>query len=123
MELRTEDARSLSFEDGSSGVVHSHYCIHNIEDTAEQKAALLEVTRVLKPGGHALIGEYLPTHRYAEIFREAGLIVHASRAYFTTALTLMWMVDAERSGAALMKTESASRPSVGYPPTGLCGDI
>lgn len=109
-ELITQDARKLSFDDASFDVVLSLYCIHNIEDKAEQKAALLEVARVLKPGGRALIGEYLPTHRYADIFREAGLTVHASRSHFATALTLMWMVDAERPAA--VKQASPDRPDV-----------
>lgn len=91
--LRTEDARMLSFADASFDVVLSLYCIHNIEDKAEQKAALLEIVRVLKPGGRVLIGEYLPTHRYANVFREAGLIVRGSQTHFAKALTLMWMVD------------------------------
>jgi ubiquinone/menaquinone biosynthesis C-methylase UbiE len=94
--LMTEDARTLSFPDASFDVVLSLYCIHNIEDKAEQKSALLEIVRVLRPGGRALIGEYLPTHRYADIFREAGMKVHASRTYLATALTLMWMVDAQK---------------------------
>ena len=98
--LMTEDARKLSFPDASFDVVLSLYCIHNIEDKAEQKAALLEIVRVLKPGGRALIGEWLPTHRYADIFRAAGMTVHGSRTYFSTALTLMWMVDARKPDTA-----------------------
>ncbi len=94
--LMTEDARKLSFPDASFDVVLSLYCIHNIEDKSEQKAALLEIVRVLKPGGRALIGEWLPTHRYADIFSAAGMTVHGSRTYFSTALALMWMVDAQK---------------------------
>jgi ubiquinone/menaquinone biosynthesis C-methylase UbiE len=94
--LITEDARKLSFPDASFDVVLSLYCIHNIDDKQQQTAALLEIVRVLKPGGRALIGEYLPTHRYADVFRAAGMTVHASRTHLATALTLMWMVDAQK---------------------------
>ncbi len=94
--LMTEDASKLSFPDASFDVVLSLYCIHNIEDKFEQKAALLEVVRVLKPGGRALIGEWLPTHRYADIFRAAGMMVRGSRTYFSTALAPMWIVDAQK---------------------------
>jgi SAM-dependent methyltransferase len=101
--LMTEDARKLSFPDASFDVVLSLYCIHNIEDEAEQKATLVEIVRVLKPGGRALIGEYLPTHRYAGILQEAGLTVRASRTHIGTALTLMWMVDAEKPPVILQE--------------------
>jgi arsenite methyltransferase len=94
--LMTEDARKLWFPEASFDLVLSLYCIHNIEDKAEQKAALMEIVRVLKPGGRALIGEWLPTHRYADIFRAAGMTVRSSGTHFATALTLMWMVDAQK---------------------------
>ncbi len=94
--LLTADARKLPFPDASFDVVLSLYCIHNIEGRADQDAALAEIVRVLKPGGRALIGEWLPTHRYAGVFRTAGLTVRGSRTHFATALTLMWLVDAEK---------------------------
>jgi arsenite methyltransferase len=94
--LMTEDARKLSFPDAGFDVVLSLYCIHNIEQKAQQKAALLEIVRVLRPGGRAIIGEYLPTQRYADIFRAAGMIVHGSRTHFATALAPMWMVDVQK---------------------------
>lgn len=92
--LRTEDARQLSFGDASFDIVLSLYCIHNIEDKAEQRKACFEIARVLKPGGRALIGEYIPTHLYADAFQEAGLKVALSRSFFAVALAPMWMVEA-----------------------------
>jgi SAM-dependent methyltransferase len=96
--VKTEDARKLSFPDASFDVVLSLYCIHNIEDRAEQKVALREIARVLKPGGRVLIGDYLPTHSYADAFREFGLTVEYSRTFFLTAFGPMWMVKAEKPG-------------------------
>jgi ubiquinone/menaquinone biosynthesis C-methylase UbiE len=49
--------RELSFQDSSFDVVVSLVCIHNIDNKQEQRAARLEIARVLKPGGHVLIGE------------------------------------------------------------------
>jgi len=95
--LMTEDARKLSFPDASFDVVLSLYCIHNIEDKAEQKKACFEIARVLKPGGRALIGEYIPTHSYAGAFREAGLSVVFSRSFFGVAFAPMWMVEASKN--------------------------
>lgn len=98
--LRTEDARRLSFPDASFDVVLSLFCIHNIEREDERREACREIARVLKPGGRVLVGEWLPTHAYADAFREAGLTVSASRTHFGTALALMWMVDAHKPKGA-----------------------
>jgi SAM-dependent methyltransferase len=95
--LLTEDARVLSFAENAFDVVLSLYCIHNIEDKAEQRKACFEVARVLKPGGKALIAEYIPTHDYAGYFREAGLHVAFSKSFFGVAFGPMWMVEAVKA--------------------------
>ncbi len=93
IEIRNEDARQLSFQDNTFDVILSMWCIHNIEDKAEQEKACFEIARVLKPNGTALIGEFIPTHDYAKYFEKAGLKVKSSKNYITTAYTLMWMVE------------------------------
>lgn len=45
------DARKLQFEDGFFDFVYTERCLINIRDWEEQKIALSEVARVLKPGG------------------------------------------------------------------------
>ena len=96
IEIRNEDARSMTFADNSFDVVLSLLCIHNIEPKADQKKACIEIARVLKPNGIALIGDYVPTMDYAKAFEEAGLEVKSSKPYFTTALALMWIVEARK---------------------------
>jgi arsenite methyltransferase len=93
IEIRTEDARNLSFPDNSFEVVLSMFCIHNIEDKAEQEKACFEIARVLKPNGTALIGDYIPTHHYARYFEKAGLKIISSKNYISKVYTLMWMVE------------------------------
>ena len=93
IEIKTEDARHLNFQDNSFDVVLSMFCIHNIENKAEQEKACFEIARVLKPNGTALIGDYIPTHDYAKYFEKAGLKVISSKNYISTAFTLMWMVE------------------------------
>jgi arsenite methyltransferase len=97
IEIKTEDARQLSFEDNSFDVVLSMFCIHNIDEKVEQEKACFEIARVLKQGGTALIGDYIPTHNYAHYFEKAGLKVKSSKNYITTAYTLMWMVEVTKS--------------------------
>jgi arsenite methyltransferase len=93
IEIRTEDARHLSFENNAFDMVLSMFCINNIDDKAGQEKACLEIARVLKPGGKAFIGDNIPTHDYAKYFKKAGLKVISSKKYISTAYTLMWIVE------------------------------
>jgi SAM-dependent methyltransferase len=97
IEVLTEDARKLSFPDASFDVVLSTYCLHNIEPREEQVSACREIARVLKPGGVAVISDYIPTHAYAEAFRQAGLRVKFSKPDCFRALGPMWVVFAEKA--------------------------
>lgn len=96
IEVITEDARNLSFDNESFDLVLSTFCIHNIEPKLDQVKACKEIARVLRPGGHAVIADYIPTHGYAEVFREAGLNVHFSKHDCIRALGPMWVVFAEK---------------------------
>jgi arsenite methyltransferase len=93
IDIKNEDARKLSFGDNTFDVILSMWCIHNIDDKAEEEKACFEIARVLKPNGTALIGEFMPTHDYAKYFEKAGLKVISSKNYISTAYTLMWMVE------------------------------
>lgn len=73
--LKSEDARKLSFPDASFDVVLSNLCIHNIPDTEGRAQACREIARVLKPGGTALISDFIKTGFYQKIFAESGLKV------------------------------------------------
>ena len=92
IEVKSEDARQMSFADCSFDVVLSTYCLHNIEDEQERSIACREIARVLKPGGTALISDYIPTGNYAKAFAAAGLTVKSSKPYLLKAYAPMWMV-------------------------------
>lgn len=92
----TGDARALPIADGTVDRVLSLLCLHNIEPKAEQRRACQEIARVLKPGGVALIGDYVPTTGYAHAFADAGLTVVSSRGCHITALGPLWIVQAGR---------------------------
>ena len=96
IEIKTEDARQLSFADNSFDVILSQFCIHNIDDIKEQEQACFEIARVLKPNGTALIGDYIPTHTYAKYFAKAGLKVISSKNYISTAYSMTWIVEARK---------------------------
>ncbi len=96
IEIINEDARHLSFADNSFDVVLSMFCIHNIDEKSEQEKACMEIARVLKPNGIAMIGEWIPTHDYAKYFEKAGLKVINSKQYISIAYSLMWMVEVRK---------------------------
>ncbi|MBC7925580.1 MAG: methyltransferase domain-containing protein [Bryobacteraceae bacterium] len=75
VEIVTADARKIDLPDSSVDVVLSVFCIHNIEPAAEQQNACREITRVLKPGGIAMIADFPGVGGYVEVFRQAGLQV------------------------------------------------
>jgi ubiquinone/menaquinone biosynthesis C-methylase UbiE len=100
VEVQTGDARRLPFADESFDRVVSQLCIHNIEDKAEQTRACHEIARVLRPGGIAVLGDYVPTHAYARALEEAGMRVVQSRQEFAAALSNMWICVAEKTSPA-----------------------
>lgn len=74
-EVKSEDARQMSFPDGSFDVVLSNLCLHNIYQQEGRVRACREIARVLKPGGVAVISDYKHVREYADQFAQAGLSV------------------------------------------------
>lgn len=73
--LKSDDARKLSFPDATFDVILSNLCIHNIPNEEGRAQACREIGRVLKPGGVAIISDFIHTGFYQKIFRESGLQV------------------------------------------------
>lgn len=95
-DVRTADATSLPFDDAGFDVVVSLLCLHNIELKPNQAKACREIARVLRPGGRVVIGDYVPTHGYADALRDAGLTIERSRSAFGVAGALMWLLVADK---------------------------
>ncbi|HEX4602627.1 MAG TPA: class I SAM-dependent methyltransferase [Candidatus Angelobacter sp.] len=73
--LRSDDARKLGFPDATFDVVVSNLCIHNIPDSGGRAQACREISRVLKPGGLALVSDFVNTGFYQKVLAECGLKV------------------------------------------------
>ena len=73
--LSSDDARKLSFPDASFDVILSNLCIHNIPEAEGRAQACREIARVLKPGGIALISDFINTGTYQKTFATCGLKV------------------------------------------------
>lgn len=85
VEIKNDNAISMSFADNSFDVVISNLCLHNIYNIEDRKKACNEICRVLKKGGTAIISDFRHIKEYKNNFVQSGLqtkILPAS--YFTT---------------------------------------
>lgn len=96
VELKSDDARRLSFPDATFDVVLSNLCIHNIPGAEGREQACREIARVLKPGGTALISDFINTGTYQKTFAACGLKVSRTGVNL---FTYPWLrvVKAEKS--------------------------
>lgn len=88
VDLKSDDARKLSFPDASFDFVLSNLCIHNIPQTEGRVQACREIARVLKPGGIALISDFINTGAYQRTFASCGLKVSRTQI---NPLTFPWL--------------------------------
>jgi arsenite methyltransferase len=79
-ELIDSPAEKMQFADSHFDVVLSNMCLHNIPKAEERREACMEIVRVLKPGGAAVISDFKNTGSYARAFKDAGLAV--SRKFY-----------------------------------------
>ncbi|WP_337171383.1 class I SAM-dependent methyltransferase [Gemmatimonas aurantiaca] len=90
VEVQTGDARKLPFPDASFDVVLSSMALHNIYNAGERRIAVLEIARVLAPGGRVLIVDARHTSTYAATLRDAGLTdARCVQGVFSYLLTLI----------------------------------
>ena len=85
VEIKNDNAISLSFADNTFDVVISNLCLHNIYNIEDRKKACDEIGRVLKKGGTAIISDFRHIKEYRNNFVRSGLkteIIPAS--YLTT---------------------------------------
>jgi SAM-dependent methyltransferase len=73
--VKSEDARQMSFPDGSFDVVVSNLCLHNIYERSGRSKACHEIARVLKSGGLTVISDYKLMAEYTAEFRACGMTV------------------------------------------------
>jgi SAM-dependent methyltransferase len=83
IDLTTGDMRDLPFPAKRFDVVVSSWAIHNVYDKADRRKAILEIARVLRPGGRVRIIDIRHTDEYVSALRDAGLVdVTRSRPSF-----------------------------------------
>jgi arsenite methyltransferase len=95
VEIINADVQSMPFADNSFDYVLSNLCVHNIKSKEGRAAACREIVRVLKPGGTALISDFMYTDEYKAEFNKMGLET-SSKFSFLVAPVLLWIVTAEK---------------------------
>lgn len=81
--IHTGDVRALPFPDSTFDAVVSSLCLHNIRDKAGREQALLEMLRVLKPGGRFAIADIQRSKEYREFLIAQGINVKYSKPNYS----------------------------------------
>lgn len=73
--LLERPAQDSGLPDASFDVVLSNLCLHNLPSREDRDQACREIARILKPGGVAVISDFVKTGQYTAVFRAEGLQV------------------------------------------------
>jgi SAM-dependent methyltransferase len=101
VEVQSGDATAMDFADGSFDVVLSNLCIHNIPTRDGRDRACREIVRVLKPGGKAVISDFIHTADYVKVFKSAGAATTRSGMDFLFTFPPLRIVEVQKPGTAL----------------------
>jgi SAM-dependent methyltransferase len=99
IEVRSEDAREMSFADRSFDRVVSNLCLHNIPSAEGRAKAVSEIARVLKPGGVALISDMIHTQDYARVLASHGLQLKKHGPFFLSTFPPLTILQATKPSA------------------------
>jgi arsenite methyltransferase len=72
IEIKNENAMNMSFTNESFDIILTNLCLHNIYDKEGRHTACLEIARVLKNGGTAVISDFRHVKEYKENFDILG---------------------------------------------------
>ena len=87
------DMRRLPYQPNSYDTVISSLAIHGLPDSADREKALLEMIRVLKPGGHLAILDVYHTGDYLRTLAQNGMeIVTKSGLSFLWCVPTRWFI-------------------------------
>ncbi|MGB3947934.1 MAG: class I SAM-dependent methyltransferase [Bacteroidia bacterium] len=82
VEILKESILETSFKDNSFDVIVSNLCLHNLYKKEERKKGCIEIHRILKTNGKAIISDFKNTKDYIDTFKELGMEVKDEGIYF-----------------------------------------
>ncbi|MGH9500875.1 MAG: class I SAM-dependent methyltransferase [Terriglobales bacterium] len=99
VDVQSGDASAMKFPDAGFDVVLSNLCIHNIPTRAGRDQACREIARVLKPGGKAIISDFIKTGDYEKAFRAAGAVTSRTGLDFLRAFPPLRIIEVRKPGS------------------------
>ena len=100
VEIQNEDATEMKFADNSFDVILSNACLHNIPSADGRVRACREIVRVLKPGGVALISDFIHLGEYAKAFRAAAAEAKRAGWFWSDTFPPMGILRVTKQGQA-----------------------
>jgi arsenite methyltransferase len=97
--LVEQPAETMAFPDASFDLVLSNMCLHNIRGAQGRRAAIRQIARVLKPGGMAILSDFVLTGTYARWLAAEGLAVERRWTDFGRVLLPIRIVIARKPSA------------------------
>ncbi|MEP6465607.1 MAG: class I SAM-dependent methyltransferase [Parafilimonas sp.] len=82
VEILIENILNTNFSNNHFDVILSNLCLHNLYKADERKQACIEINRILKPGGKAIISDFKNTGEYKKTFLSLGMNVQKAGTYF-----------------------------------------
>jgi arsenite methyltransferase len=98
VDVQNGDASAMKFLDASFDVVVSNLCIHNIPTREGRDKACHEIVRVLKPGGKAIISDFIKTGDYVKAFRAASAVTSRTGLDFLRTFPPLRIVEVRKPG-------------------------
>jgi len=98
VDVQNGDASGMKFPDASFDVVVSNLCIHNIPTRAGRDKACREIVRVLKPGGKAIISDFIKTRDYVKAFNAAGAVTSRTGLDFLRTFPPLRIIEVRKAG-------------------------
>ncbi len=91
VEVITGDMRSMPFPSESFDLIVSCWAIHNLYNPADREKAIREISRVMKPGGRAIVKDIRHLGEYTRAFAASGCkdVVRLTSAGSTLVAMLM----------------------------------
>lgn len=79
VDVQEGDARKLSFQDASFDNVISNFVLHEMTTNEDRQRMIAEIARVLKPGGHVALRDFIFTDLCVENLRSMGFDARRER--------------------------------------------
>ncbi len=73
VEVQPGDARKLPFPDSSFDIVLSNFVLHEMETDSDRRKMIQEIARVLKPGAHVALRDFIFTDVCVQELQQHGL--------------------------------------------------